>query len=125
MNQKKSRINPVAPVTTKAHRQPNAAAIKGTVNGATIAPILLPELNIPVASARSLIGNHSATVFMAAGKFPASVTPSPTLARRKPSVDLTSAWPDAAILQKNITSAYPHLDPILSITLPITTMPNA
>jgi len=50
-------------------------AIQGTVNGATIAPTFVPELNMPVASARSFFGNHSATVFMAAGKFDAEIIP--------------------------------------------------
>ncbi len=40
--------------------------------GASIAPILVAALNMPVASALSFFGNHSATVFMLAGKLPAS-----------------------------------------------------
>jgi len=45
--------------------------IQGTTNGAAMAPMFEPELNIPVAKALSFLGNHSATVLIAAGKFPA------------------------------------------------------
>ena len=41
-----------------------------------MAPTFEPELKMPVARARSFLGNHSATVLIAAGKFPASPTPS-------------------------------------------------
>ena len=51
-------------------RQPHAIVIIGTTSGATSAPMFVPELKIPVASARSFFGNHSATVLIAAGKFP-------------------------------------------------------
>ena len=44
-------------------------------SGVTIAPILEPALNTPVANARSFFGNHSATVLIAAGKLPDSVRP--------------------------------------------------
>src|SRR5687767_13344249 len=49
--------------------------MRGTSNGVARAPIFVPELKIPVARARSFFGNHSATVFMDAGKFPASPRP--------------------------------------------------
>src|SRR5689334_25116202 len=85
-NQKIIHIKPIAPVIKNALLHPYFCAMKGTVSGATIAPIFDPELKIPVASARSLFGNHSATVLIAAGKFPASVTPSADLAIKKPVV---------------------------------------
>ena len=40
-----------------------------------MAPTLAPELKMPVASERSLCGNHSAVVLMAAGKLPDSPRP--------------------------------------------------
>ena len=46
-------------------------------------PILAPELKIPVASARSRLGNHSATVLMQAGKLAASPRPSRNMAMAK------------------------------------------
>ena len=67
-----------------AIRQPQAAAISGTQIGATMAPMFVPELKIPVAKARSLFGNHSATVLIDAGKFAAS--PTPSRKRAKPNV---------------------------------------
>src|ERR1700674_3190879 len=51
------------PVKRNAHRQPRCTAIHGTVSGATRAPMFVPELKMPVASARSFLGNHSVTVF--------------------------------------------------------------
>ena len=74
-SQKSSQTRPTAPVRMKAHCQPKWSAIQGTVSGATIAPTLEPELKMPVASARSFFGNHSATVLIAAGKLPASPSP--------------------------------------------------
>ena len=46
--------------------------IKGIIRAQIIAPIFEPELNIPVANARSFLGNHSATVLIEAydGVFP-------------------------------------------------------
>jgi len=35
----------------------------------SIAPVFVPALKMPVASARSFLGNHSATALMAPGKF--------------------------------------------------------
>ncbi len=81
----------MAPVIMNAHCQPHCEAINGTVSGARIAPTLAPELKIPVADARSFLGNHSATVLIAAGKLPASLTPKAALATMKPSVLLTAA----------------------------------
>jgi hypothetical protein len=55
-----------------------------------MAPIFEPELKMPVARARSFFGNHSAMVFTAPGKLPASpkarekrATPNPTAERAK------------------------------------------
>src|SRR5438874_13675596 len=79
-----------------AHCHPRVSAIHGTTAGATIAPTLLPLLKMPVASARSFFGNHSATVLMAAGKLPASPSPSTNRARRKPATDAEYLMPNTA-----------------------------
>jgi hypothetical protein len=47
-----------------------------------VGPMLVPELKIPVAVDRSLVGNHSATALIAAGMLPAS--PSPRKKRAMP-----------------------------------------
>jgi len=62
----------MAPVIIKASCHPYKARMVGTKMGAKTAPILAPELKIPVAKALSFFGNHSATVLMAAGKLPDS-----------------------------------------------------
>src|SRR5690606_14321944 len=71
-NQKPNHKNPMAPIIMNAASQPQCAYIHGTVNGARMAPMFAPELKIPVASDRSRFGKYSATVLMAAGKFPDS-----------------------------------------------------
>ncbi len=81
-SQNASQRNPIAPVRMNAHCQPRLIAIQGTVSGATTAPTLVPALKMPVANARSFLGNHSATPLIAAGKLPAS--PSPRSARQSP-----------------------------------------
>ena len=70
--------------------------------GAATAPMFAPELNIPVASARSFLGNHSATVFIAAGKFPASPRPNKPRINAKLIVPVAKACIIAAILQTTI-----------------------
>ena len=88
-----------------------------------MAPAFEPLLKIPVARALSRLGNHSATVFIEAGKFPPSPMPKalrtamcmttrrPTNAFRIPNMDQTTS-----------ESARPSLVPILSITQPATTV---
>src|SRR5438045_9762188 len=80
---------------TNAQYQPNAAVMNGTVIGATTAPMLVPALNSPVANARSLRGNHSATVLIAAGKFPDSPSPSRKRTTMKPATVDEYAAPKA------------------------------
>ena len=90
-----------------------------------MAPILAPELKRPVAKARSLRGNHSATVLIAAGKLPASVTPRAARATENPNTLLAAACKTAAILHKPVAQAYPFLVPTLSINLPANNKPIA
>jgi hypothetical protein len=89
--QKISQIRPTAPVMINAHCQPIVIAMIGTTMGAIMAPILVPELKIPVASALSFLGNHSAVVLIAAGKLPASGTPSAARATPNPKGVLAKA----------------------------------
>ena len=84
-------MKPIEPVMTNAHRHPHVTAMNGTVRGAMIAPMLAPELNMPVANARSFFGNHSATVLIAEGKLPASLKPKAERTTPKPNVLLAIA----------------------------------
>ena len=86
-----TQMNPIAPVSTNAQRQPSVSAIHGTVSGAITAPMFVPELKMPVANARSRFGNHSAVVLIAAGKLPDS--PSPSANRANPNVSALTASP--------------------------------
>src|SRR5689334_2638573 len=98
-------MNPAMPAATNAERQPNAAARKGIVAGAMIAPTLAPELKMLVENARSRFGNHCAVALIAAGKLPASPKPRHIRAARKPLTLWTSPCPAAAMLQRQIDSA--------------------
>src|SRR5712675_1011863 len=100
-NHSAAQMKPKEPVMIKAHFHPHATAMNGTDNGAKTAPMLAPELNIPVANALSFFGNHSAIVLMAAGKFPDSATPKVARAIMNPNVLCANAWPTAARLQSN------------------------
>ncbi len=82
--QNTSQTSPNPPVATNAHCQPHRSAIHGTSNGVRIAPVLVPALNIPVANARSLCGNHSATALMDPGKIADGDAPR-DYGRRQPS----------------------------------------
>src|SRR6185437_5472812 len=93
------------PVNTNAQRQPSLAAMSGTTSGATVAPRFEPELKMPVASALSFLGNHSATVLMPAGKLPDSPNPSMNRTTPNPRTDVTSAWLIAETLHNPIDTA--------------------
>src|ERR1700722_15843675 len=124
-HQNNNQINPREPVKMKAICQPKAPSINGTIIEATTAPILVPELKIPVANALSLLGNHSATDLIAAGKLPDSPRPSPERAMIKPVVERASACAMANTLQMIIEIEYPILVPTRSMTQPNPSSPNA
>src|SRR5215472_17501703 len=105
VTQKKIGIALNSPVERNAACQLKRFTIQGTTSGVSVAPRLVPELNTPVASARSLLGNHSATVLTAAGKLPASPTPSATRATPNPSGVRARACAAAERLQIPIDSA--------------------
>ena len=88
-----------------APRQPHRTLIHATTTGASMAPTLVPELKIPVASARSFFGNHSATALMLAGKTAASPKPRANRETAKPVSELAKAVPIEAKLQKIIARA--------------------
>ena len=68
------------------------------------APMLAPELKMPVAVPRCRLGNHSATVLMQAGKFAAS--PSPSKRRATPKVNAVVA----ARVRHRRDAPQPHRD---------------
>ena len=81
------------------------------MGGPTMDATLVPALKIPVAKARSRLGNHSATLLMAAGKLPDS--PKPSMARQKPRSTVWRArpWKAAAADHQMIATEYPSLVP--------------
>jgi hypothetical protein len=83
---------PSDPVARKAERQPQRAVTKLMRTGARKKLTLEPELKRPTALPRSLVGNHSLTALMAAGKFPDSPRPRKARATQKPRTEPTSEW---------------------------------
>ena len=86
--------------------QEAALVLVGTSSGVARAPTLVPALKMPVASARSFLGNHSATVLIDAGKLPASPSPRANLATIKPTTDTDRA---------KVHGAAPNIEPIALI----------
>ena len=111
--------------------------------GVIKAPMLLPELNSPVANARSRRGCHSLTALTAAGKLPPSANPNPIRAAAKPSTvpntntcpeprpkgigivilrstgsRPTNPWATAATLHTPTANANPNRTPIRSNSRP-------
>src|SRR5512140_2930002 len=125
MSHQISHRNPRLPMRTKDQRQPMYFVNMPTVIGVRIAPALVPELNMPKASARSFFGNHSATALLLAGKTPDSPSPSEERAKIKLSSDRQAPVAIEARLQTTITSEYPLRVPSRSTTLPITSKPTA
>src|SRR5215831_11566976 len=101
----------------KAARHPYWRVSKGTTSGVMIAPTFVPELKTPVASARSFLGNHSATALIEAGKLPDSPIPSKKRAKPKPKTEWARAWAIAAMLHNVIDREKPFRVPSQSITL--------
>src|SRR5574344_1953379 len=89
------------------------------ISAQIIAPTLEPELKMPVASARSFFGNHSATVLIDAGKLPASPAPKrPRAASCAPRLFPAAALKNPAI-DHTIREAARHLFvPTLSMIKP-------
>ncbi len=137
-------------MATKAPSQPHHSTKNGTMSGVISAPMLVPELKMPVAKARSLRGNHSATVLIDAGKLPASPRPSRKRASAKPAAappsvtnetpvfssrlrvgncsqgtESAKAWPTAATLHSTMAIVKPFFVPSLSITRPARSRPMA
>src|SRR5467141_1322328 len=122
---KSSHRKPSDPVTTNAQRQPQVSAIHGTMSGVRIAPVLVPALKMPVARARSSLGNHSPTLLMAPGKLADSPRPSSARAAAKATVVRASAWPIAARLHTTTAVAKPRRTPTRSSHHPAIRKPSA
>jgi len=107
--------------------------INGKNHGTSTPPMFEPELNIPVARARSLFGNHSAVALMAAGKFPPSPRPSKILQTKKPIVALPNSVPISgakacsieASPQNEQAKTNPQRSPNTSIKRPMISMLTA
>src|SRR5260370_18482347 len=102
-----SQTNPSAPVKRKVERQPQREAIHGAMSGVTMAPMLVPALKMPVAKARSFLGNHSATDLMLAGKNPASPKPRAKRGAGKLTKEPAAAGALAASLQNVMAAPSP------------------
>src|ERR1039457_4195676 len=118
-------MKPIAPVPRKVDCQPHFSAIHGTSRIVATAPMLAPELKIPVAAARCLLGNHSATVLMQAGKVAASPNPRNTPATPQKGAVVAAACIIAAALQTPTAMANATRVPNLSSKRPVPNSPMA
>src|SRR2546422_2373318 len=120
-----SQRKPSDPVTTNAQRHPQVSVIHGTMSGVRIAPVLVPALKMPVARARSSLGNHSPTLLIAPGKLADSPRPSSARAAENAAVVRASAWPIAARLHTTTAVAKPRRTPTRSSQRPAIRKPKA
>ncbi len=95
------------------------------MGGPTTDARFVPALKIPVASARSSAGNHSATALVHAGKLAASVKPSTTRQPPNCAAPVTVACSADTIDHAVAATASPRLVPKRSISLPSTKNPIA
>ena len=91
----------------------------------TIAPVFVPALKIPVASARSSFGNHSPTLLIEPGKLADSPNPSIPRAAAKAAVVRANAVLIAATLQRITAVAKPRRTPTRSSQRPAIRKPKA
>ena len=115
--QKISQRKPIAPMMMNATCQPNDVAIS-TVTNEIITPTFVPELNSPVASARSRCGNHWPIALIEAGKFPASKAPRKNRATTNPIVPRASAVSMDITDQPMRAMASPNFTPFASMIRP-------
>ena len=116
--QKMSQNIPRMPIERNAICQLVCVAIH-TTTPETITPTLVPELNRPVASARSFCGNHMATALIEAGKLAASARPSTKRTIMKPATVATRPCAAAATDQRISAPASARFTPNLSTKKPI------
>src|SRR5215469_17455063 len=109
---------PMAPVIKKMARQEEIARMPAIIGGATTAPTAVPPLMIPIAVARSLTENHSATARVAAGNPPPSPRPSRNRLAASMAKLIASPWLRHEIDQNSMISVNPRLVPRASESLP-------
>ena len=102
----------------KAICQPSAMVMIGTRKGAIMAPTLEPALKMPMASARSRLGNHSVAAARVQGNRPDSPSPIGMRTQVKPRVLVTSACAIWAMVQMVTAMLPPTLAPKRSTTRP-------
>src|ERR1700692_2104275 len=109
---------PRTPEKTNDQRQPNANAIQGIASAAKAPPTLEPLSKIATATLRSWLGNHSATVLLAAGQLKPS--PMPKRKRKDAKLKTEPANPVRILTtdQKMTATAKPTRVPTASRKMP-------
>ncbi|MNP35600.1 hypothetical protein D3C76_1289400 [compost metagenome] len=111
---------PEAPTITNASCQPLCRIAHTTSGGASKAPSDEPILNQPIATERSLAGNHSVVALTPAGKPAASVMPSSPRMKAMLCQPVARAAPAQASDQAMANTAKPSLVPMKSMNQPAT-----
>ena len=99
---------------TNVGRQPQVVASQAMKGGDRAPPTAAPVLKMPMASARSRTGNHSAIAFAAPGQLPASPNPSTKRQEAKLATERAAAWAAAAMDQTTIEIVKPIRVPTAS-----------
>src|SRR5687768_4362787 len=105
---------------TNVGRQPQLEASQAMSGGDKAPPTAAPVLKMPMPSARSRAGNHSAMALAAPGQLPASPKPSTKRQKAKLVMLRAAAWAAAAIDQTTIEMVKPARVPTASYRRPET-----
>src|ERR1700761_8795531 len=113
-----SHTKPSEPENTNDHRQPKWMAIHGITSAATAPPTLEPLSKMATATLRSWLGNHSATVLLAAGQLKPSPMPSSMRNAAKPNTEPASGVSRLTTDQNTTASDKPSRVPSASSSTP-------
>src|SRR5271170_319487 len=117
-NHAASHTKPRTPEKTNDQRQPNASAIQGITKAASAPPTLEPLSKMATAMLRSSLGNHSATVLLAAGQLKPSPMPRRKRKDAKAKTELANPVRILTTDQKTTARAKPSRVPTASRKMP-------
>src|SRR5271156_738404 len=106
------------PENTKDQRQPNSNATQGMTSAAKAPPTLEPLSKMATATLRSSLGNHSATVLLAAGQLKPSPMPRRNRKEANPKTELAKPVRMLTTDQKMTARARPSRVPTASRKMP-------
>src|SRR5271156_3805502 len=106
------------PENTKDQRQPNSNATQGMTSAAKAPPTLDPLSKMATATLRSWLGNHSATVLLAAGQLKPSPIPKRKRNAAKPKTEVAKPVKIFTTDHRTTASESPRRVPTASRNIP-------